>query len=77
MDGFRLFRRRSQGRRGEGLMLHVKEGWDCMQLAAGDDMIESLWVRITGKANNADVVVGVYHHRGWMAYSTGILFCGN
>lgn len=49
MDGFRLFRRHSKGRRGEELMLHVKEGWDCMQLAVGDDMIEILWVRITGK----------------------------
>lgn len=73
MDSFRLFRRHSKGRRGEELMLHVKEGWDCMQLAVGDDVIESLWVRITGKANNADV--GVCHHHGWMAYRTGVLFC--
>ena len=31
-----------------------------MQLVGGD-MVESHWVRIRGKANKADVVMGVYY----------------
>ena len=32
-----------------------------MALAVGNDRVESLWVRIKGKANKAAVVVGVYY----------------
>lgn len=27
----------------------------------GDGMVESLWVKIRGQTNNADVIVGVYY----------------
>lgn len=33
----------------------------CMELAVGDDMVESLWKKIKGKANKVDVIVGVYN----------------
>ncbi|GAB0203202.1 hypothetical protein GRJ2_002785800 [Grus japonensis] len=61
MDGYRLFRRDRQGRRGGGVALYVTEGLDCTELSVGDDMVESLWVRIKGQANKGDVVVGVYY----------------
>ena len=63
MDGYRLFRRDRQGTQGRGVVLYIREGWDCMALAVGVDMVESLWVRIKGKANKADVVVEVYSGR--------------
>ncbi|GAB0190604.1 hypothetical protein GRJ2_001525700 [Grus japonensis] len=61
MDGYRLFRRDRQGRRGGGVALYVTEGLDCTELSVGDDTVESLWVRIKGQANKGDVVVGVYY----------------
>lgn len=39
-------------------MLYVMEGLDCTELADGDDMVESFWVRVKGKASNVVVVVG-------------------
>ena len=59
MDPSRLFRRERQGRRGAGAVLYVKEGLDCTALAAGDDMVESLCVKMKGQANKADVPAGV------------------
>ncbi|GAB0206625.1 mitochondrial enolase superfamily member 1 [Grus japonensis] len=61
MDGYRLFRRDRQGRRGGGVALYVTEGLDCTELSVGDDTVESLWVRIKGQANKGDVTVGVYY----------------
>lgn len=57
MDGSRLFRR---GRQGREVVLWVKVGLACVTvLAVGGDTVESLWVGIGGKANKADIVVGV------------------
>ncbi|KAK4820048.1 hypothetical protein QYF61_017894 [Mycteria americana] len=46
MDGYKLFRR-------------DRECLDSLELHDGDDRVECLWVRIRGKANKADIVVGV------------------
>lgn len=35
------------------------ESFDCLDLNNGDDRDECLWVRIRGKANKADIQVGV------------------
>lgn len=43
------------------MVLYVREGLDCITLTVGDNMVKSLWVRMEGKANKADVAVGVYH----------------
>ena len=59
MDGYKLFRRDRQGRRGGGVALYVRECFDCLELDDGDDRVECLWVRIRGKANKADIMVGV------------------
>ncbi|GAB0208671.1 hypothetical protein GRJ2_003332800 [Grus japonensis] len=59
MDGYKLFRRDRQERRGGGVALYVKECFDCLELNDGDDRVECLWIRIRGKANKADIMVGV------------------
>ncbi|KAK4824521.1 hypothetical protein QYF61_016101 [Mycteria americana] len=59
MDGYKLFRRDRRGRRGGGVALYVRERLDSLELDDGDDRVECLWVRIRGKANKADIVVGV------------------
>ncbi|KAK4825626.1 hypothetical protein QYF61_001306 [Mycteria americana] len=59
MDGYKLFRRDRQGRRGGGVALYVRECLDCLELNDGDDRVECLWVTIRLKANKADIVVAV------------------
>ncbi|KAK4831229.1 hypothetical protein QYF61_016327 [Mycteria americana] len=59
MDGYKLFRRDRRGRRGGGVALYVRECLDSLELDDGYDRVECLWVRIRGKANKADIVVGV------------------
>ena len=43
-----------------GMVLHVKEGLDCMELTVGDNIVKSLWLRMKAKANETDVM-GVYY----------------
>ena len=59
MDGYELFRRDRLGRRGRGVALYGRECFDCLELNDGDDRLKCLWVRIRGKANKADIMVGV------------------
>ncbi|PKU42582.1 adaptin ear-binding coat-associated protein 1 [Limosa lapponica baueri] len=59
MDGYKLFRRDRQGRRGGGVALYVRECFDCTELDSSDDEVECLWVRMKGKANKGDFVLGV------------------
>ncbi|KAK4828588.1 hypothetical protein QYF61_000040 [Mycteria americana] len=54
-----VLRRDRRGRRGGGVALYVRESLDSLELDDGDDRVECLWVRIKGKANKADIVVGV------------------
>ncbi|KAK4806215.1 hypothetical protein QYF61_001138 [Mycteria americana] len=55
MEGYRLFRRDRQGRRGGGVALYVTERFDCTALRVSDDVVESLWVGIRGMENKADI----------------------
>ncbi|PKU37320.1 mitochondrial fission process protein 1 [Limosa lapponica baueri] len=59
MDGYKLFRRNRQGRRGGGVGLYNRERFDCIELDSCDDKVECLWVRMKGKANKGDFVLGV------------------
>ncbi|GAB0208309.1 hypothetical protein GRJ2_003296600 [Grus japonensis] len=59
MDDYKLFRRDRQGRRGGGVALYVRECFDCLELDDGDERVECLWIRIRGKANKADILLGV------------------
>ncbi|KAJ7423507.1 mitochondrial fission process protein 1 [Pitangus sulphuratus] len=59
LNGYTLFRRDRQGRKGRGVSLYLIEGLECMELTTDTDTIESLWVKIKGKTNTVDVIVGV------------------
>lgn len=58
-DGYKLFRRDRQGRRGSAVAVYVRECFDFVQLNARIDKVESLRVRRRGKVNKADILVGV------------------
>ena len=58
MTGYGLFRRDRQHRRGGGVALHIRECFDVVEPETGNK-VESLWVRIGGKANKASILVGV------------------
>ncbi|KAK4816014.1 hypothetical protein QYF61_011004 [Mycteria americana] len=74
MDGYKLFRRDRRGRRGGGVALYVRERLDSLELNDGDDRVECLWVRIRGKANKADIVVGVCYRAPSQDEETDELF---
>lgn len=57
--GYKLFRRDRRSRRGGWVALYNRECFDCIEIDDEDDMVECLWVRITGKVSRADVTVGV------------------
>jgi len=59
MDGYKLFRRDRQGKRGGGVGLYVTDCFDCIELDACDDKVERLCVKMRGKANKADILLGV------------------
>ena len=59
MDGYKLFRKDRQGRRGGGVALYVKECIEVTELMTGEKKVESLWVKIRGRADKADILVGV------------------
>ncbi|GAB0206600.1 mitochondrial enolase superfamily member 1 [Grus japonensis] len=61
MEGYRLFRKDRQGRRGGGVTLYVNDQLECMELHLGmeEELTESLWVRIKGSAGTGDIIVGV------------------
>ena len=42
-----------------GVALYVRECFDCIELNNCDDTVECLWVRMRGKANTADIPLGV------------------
>jgi len=66
MGGYKLFRRNRQARRGGGVALYVRECFDCLVPDDGDDKVECLWVKIRGKANKTDIMVGIcYRPPNW------------
>jgi len=56
IGGYKLFRRDRQGRRGSGMALCVRE---CFEIAVGNVKVESLRVRNRGRANKADILLGI------------------
>ncbi|TRZ19001.1 hypothetical protein HGM15179_008133 [Zosterops borbonicus] len=60
--GYKLFRRDRKGRRGGGVVLYIKKAFDSLGIESNEDGVESLWVRIKGRANKADIVLGVCYH---------------
>ncbi|RMC20427.1 hypothetical protein DUI87_01281 [Hirundo rustica rustica] len=62
LNGYKLFRRDRQGRRGRGVALYIKQTFDTVGIETKEDGVECLWVRIKGKANKADILLGVCYH---------------
>ena len=58
LDGYKFFGRDRLRRRGGGIALYIRECFDCLEFKNGYDRIECLWIRIRGKTNEADVIVG-------------------
>ncbi|PKU38486.1 nipped-b-like protein [Limosa lapponica baueri] len=59
VEGYKLFRRDRQGRRGGGVALYVKEWIKCEEVSlkpslGDEERVESLWMRIKGQANMRD-----------------------
>ena len=50
MDGYNVFRRDRQDRKGGGVALYIKECFDVEELGVGNNKVECLWIRIRGKA---------------------------
>ncbi|RMC09666.1 hypothetical protein DUI87_13452 [Hirundo rustica rustica] len=59
LNGYKLFRRDRQGRRGGGVALYIKQTFDTVEIETKEDGVECLWERIKGKANKADILLGV------------------
>lgn len=79
MDGYRLFRRDRQGRRGSGghggrVTLCIMEGQECVELTFGNGPVESLWKSIKGQASSADFLMGVCYGPLRQVDSTDELF---
>ncbi|GAB0185820.1 hypothetical protein GRJ2_001047300 [Grus japonensis] len=60
-EGYRLFRKDRQGRRGGGIALYVNDQLECMELQLGmeEEPTKSLWVRIKGSTGAGDIIAGV------------------
>ncbi|PKU39374.1 rna-directed dna polymerase from mobile element jockey-like [Limosa lapponica baueri] len=61
MEGYRLFRKDRQGRRGGDVSLYVNDQLGCMKLCLGmdEEPTESLWARIKWRAGTDDITAGV------------------
>ncbi|CAM5117140.1 unnamed protein product [Natator depressus] len=60
MDGYKLFRKDTQGRKGGGVALYVREQYDCSELQYETaEKPECLWIKFRSVSNKSDVVVGV------------------
>ncbi|KAK4826209.1 hypothetical protein QYF61_006153 [Mycteria americana] len=61
MEGYRLFGKDRQRRRGGGATLYVNDQLVCIELCLGMDekLTKSLWVRIKGRAGTGDIIVRV------------------
>ena len=61
MERYRLFRKDRQGRRGGGVTLYANDQLECMELhlAMDEELTQSLWVRIKGRAGTGDIIEGV------------------
>ncbi|RMC09659.1 hypothetical protein DUI87_13445 [Hirundo rustica rustica] len=52
-----------KGEEEEGwVALYIREAFDAMGIETNEDGVECLWIRIKGKANKADILVGVCYH---------------
>lgn len=56
MDGYKLSGRDRRSRRGDGVVLYVRECFDHIGIKDNIDKVEWLWVKIKGKVSRMDVL---------------------
>jgi len=61
MDGYKLCSRYRRGKRGSGVAIYVGDCFSCIEIDNCDDKVECLWVKMRGKANKADILLGVFY----------------
>lgn len=61
MEGYKVFRMDRQGRRGGSVALYVRECFCVVELSAGNGNVESLWVRMKGKASKSYILLELYY----------------
>lgn len=63
VEGYKLYRRDTQGRKGGGVALYVKKLIDgeALTLRNSQEQVGSLWVKIKDRTNKGHFVVGVYY----------------
>jgi len=59
VDTYKLFRRDRRGKRDGGVALYIRDCFDCIELDDYDDKVKSLWIKMRGKANKVDILLGV------------------
>lgn len=59
MHSYKLFRRDKVRWRIDGVALYIREWFDYLEVSNGNSNVECLWVRKRGKANEADIAVGI------------------
>ncbi|TRZ07701.1 hypothetical protein HGM15179_019408 [Zosterops borbonicus] len=45
-----------------GMAVYIRKAFDAIDIITSDNEVECLWVRIKGKANKADILLGVCYH---------------
>jgi len=75
MDGYKQFRRHRRGKRGDGVSLYVRDCFNCIELDDCDDKVECLWVKMRGKANKADILLGVCYRPHNQDEEADEIFC--
>jgi len=59
MKGYKLFGRDRREKRGGVVALYVRDCFHCIEVNNCDDKVECLWAKMRGKANKADILLGV------------------
>lgn len=60
MDGYKIFKKDTQGRSAV-VAQNIKECFGYQTFEDVDERVKYLWVRVRGKADKPDIVVGVPH----------------
>jgi len=63
IDGYRLFRRDREGKRGGGVALWIEKSIQCEELSLKNshEQVKSLWVRSRDRGNKGNLVIGAYY----------------
>lgn len=68
------FLRRDWPRRGGGVVLHVREGLNCLEHVKSDGRVECLWVRTRGNTKKAGIMTGGCYRLPNQDHEVGVVF---